>query len=176
MSTSPPTDRFIQALDSATTVLLDIPEYHDMAASDRLSAMYFILLDQLDAISVLVADFNQEASYWGSPFHKELRSRLGIVLEGPDVPGVNRLLGDAPIPRFLAAEFLVALIGTSLGDDSEDRQRSTALADRLLTLASTTLTSLIPTKVVEVGRYAVEAGYLPIDQLPIISTWFQEDE
>ena len=180
MSEPGATDLFQDAVTRAVSTLGNLPGLKEMPASERLLAFHFILLDELEATDMdtaaLASAFNDDASPWWSPFHKSVRKGLGIVAEAPDVPGVNRLIGTTEVARFLVTEFLVNLISTTLQDDSEDRQRSAALADRLLSLAATVLTSPVPGKAVDAGRYAIEAGYIPVERIPFISNWLKDNE
>ena len=89
-----------------------------------------------------------------------------------DVPGVNRMVSDTAPVRFVVAEIIVQLLSTSLADESDGRERSAALADRTLAWAASVLTSPVPGKSVDLVRYAVEAGYLPLNRIPGLSDIF----
>ena len=75
----------------------------------------------------------------------------------------------------MVAEMLVQLLSASLGDDSEGKQRSAALSDKVLAAAASVLASQIPQKTADVFRYAVEADYLPISNIPFVSDWLGMD-
>lgn len=171
---------FPATVEDALEQLRQIPEAKTFPVSERLTAFFFMLLDSMDALdddaAILGKTFNKQASGFTSAFHEALRHALTEVTEAQDVPGVNRIVADTAPARFVVAEMLVQLLSTSLHDDSEDRLRSAALADKMLAYAASVLSSPVPQKAVDVVRYAVEAGYLPVDRIPIVSDWFGSDE
>jgi hypothetical protein len=173
-----------------------IPQVESWPVSERLTAFFFILLDTLDGMKELRATsesggdssspgaepldfadvFRQEASGVTSAFHQELREALSGVTRAADVPAINRLVTDTAPARFLVAELLIQLISASLNDQTADRQRSAALADKTLAYAASVLSTPVPQKAVDVVRYSVEAGYLPLDKIPVIRDWFKTEE
>jgi hypothetical protein len=92
------------------------------------------------------------------------------------VPGINYVVVDTDVTRFVIAESIVQMIGTWLKDESSDRARATALIDRVLALLSEIMTNRVPERAVDLVRYAVEAGYLPLDRLPLIGDMFERDQ
>ncbi len=173
---------FADAVPTAREQLESIPEAADWPLSERLSAFFFILLDAVEEVATSEdADtpsgaFRREASGWFSPFQDKLRETLPVIGASSDVSGVNRWLAELAPNRAVVAETMVQLIQASLEDDSNERERSTALADRVLTVLSSVWSTPIPSQVVDVLRYSIEAGYLPLDRLPIIQSWFDTDE
>lgn len=145
----------------------------DWPVADRLTAFHFMLLDAWEAEGLSGTDFNREASGFFSPYHEALREALAHVAVAPDVPGVNRFVADTSAVRFVTAEIMVQLLSTALADTSEGRERSAALADRALAWVASLFTSPVPGRTVDLVRYAVEAGYLPLDRIPGISDWFR---
>lgn len=129
-------------------------------AQERLAAFFFMLLDGLEEAGIDASSFNRDASGFGSDFHEALRAQLEEVLDAVDVPGINRFVTDTTPARFIVAEILVQLLSTSLADDSEGRERSAALADKTLAWAASVVTNPVPSKTVDLARYAMEAGYL----------------
>ncbi len=160
---------------SALEDLKSIPDSDGFPVSERLTAFFFLLLDHVEAQDGR-SNFNEEASGFSSAFHESLRSALSVVMLAPDVPLVNRMVVDSAPSRFLVAEMLIQLISTSLEDDSEGKQRSAALSDKVLASAASILASPIAQKAVDVFRYAVEANYIPVSKIPVISEWFNADK
>ena len=159
-------------VDASYASLTDVPDAASWPASERLTAFFFMMLDSLEGAEVSASTFNREASGFSSSFQEALRARLVDVMNADDVPGVNRLLSDTAPVRFIVAEILVQLLSTSLSDDTDGRERSAALADRTLAWAASFLTSPVPGKSVDLVRYAVEAGYLPLNRIPGLSDLF----
>jgi hypothetical protein len=173
---------FADAVEEARVQLNGIPESGTWPLSERLSAFFFLLLDTVEEHAAGVEPeapaiaFRREASGWFSPFQEKLRSVLPEIGASSDVHGVNRWLAELAPNRAVIAEIMVQLLQSALEDDSEDRQRSAALADRVLTVLASVWSTPIPAQVIDVLRYSIEAGYLPLDKLPIIQSWFDGDE
>lgn len=172
---------FAEAVKQAQGQLATIEESGGWPLSERLSAFFFMLLDAVEEVAA-AADgdtparaFRREASGWFSPFQEELRGALPGIGASSDVHGVNRWLAELAPNRAVVAEVMVQLLQAALEDESEDRQRSAALADRVLTVLASVWSTPIPSQVVDLLRYSIEAGYLPLDKLPIIESWFESD-
>ncbi|MDA0683343.1 MAG: hypothetical protein O2797_03635 [Bacteroidetes bacterium] len=163
---------FEEAVAAAIEQLASIPGSSQWPVSERLTAFFFMLLDGVEESAEEPSDvFINEASGFSSDFQKALREALSDVVSGIDLPGVNRLITDTAPSRFVVAEMLVQLLEVALNDDSPERERSAALADRTLSFASSILTTPVPQKAVDLTRYAIEAGYLPIDKIPVVGDW-----
>ena len=171
---------FSGSVADALVQIRQIPESDTFPVSERLTALFFILLDNIEGLNPnpneLSVAFNRQASGFASRFHVALRGALSEVTDASDVPGVNRIVADTAPARFVVAEMLVQLLSSSLSDKSGDRLRSAALADKTLAFAASVLSSPVPQKAVDLVRYAVEAGYLPLDRIPLVSDWFGSDE
>ena len=163
---------FESTVSGALNDLDQIPGSEELPVSERLTAFFFVLLDRVEAVGH-PEEFKSDASGFTSAFHEALRTALSAVMLAPDVPLVNRLVTDSAPSRFIVAEMLVQLISTSINDTSEGKQRSAALSDKVLASAASFLASPIPQKAVDVIRYAVEAEYIPVSKIPIISDWFK---
>ena len=171
---------FVAAVHVALADLEQIPESSGLPVADRLTAFFFLLLDQIEGLesadqAALRASFSKEAAWFTSDFHEAVRTGLSAVMNSSDVPLVNRVLADSAPARFMVAEMLVQLLSASLGDDSEGKQRSAAPSDKVLAAAASVLASQIPQKTADVFRYAVEADYLPISNIPFVSDWLGMD-
>ena len=154
-----------------------IPDFDALPLQDRLGTFCFMLLDVLESrLPFVQATFEHQAARFGSQFHHSLREVLKTVLLAPNVPGINYVVVDTDVTRFVIAESVVQMIGTWLKDESNDRARATALIDRVLALLSEIMTNRVPERAVDLVRYAVEAGYLPLDRLPLIGDMFERDQ
>lgn len=152
----------------------DIPDLDTMPLQDRLGTFCFMLLDQLETrLDFVRATFRYHAARWSSPFHHRLRKALETELLAADVPGVNYVVVDTDATRFVIAESIVQMIQVWLDDESAEGERATALIDRVLALTAEIITNRVPQKTVDLVRYAVEAGYLPLDRLPFIGDLFK---
>jgi len=173
---------YANAVEQARAQLESIEEAASWPLSERLTAFFFMVLDAVEEQAVAVepdapaVTFRRDASGWFSPFQEALRSTLPVIGASSDVHGVNRWLAEWAPNRAAVAEVMVQLVQTSLEDDSEERQRSAALADRVLTVLASAWSTPIPAQVLDVLRYSIEAGYLPIDKWPFIRDWFGGDE
>lgn len=177
-----PGEPFAQAVADALAQLASVPGSDVWPLSERLSAFHFMLLDAVEVVALDIEPdaparaFRREASGFFSPFHEALRDALPAVGRASDVSGVNRWVADLPPNRLVVTEIMVQLVQAALEDDSEEGQRSAALADRVLTLLASVGATPIPQKLVDVIRYAIEAGYLPVDKLPWVGEWFARKE
>lgn len=170
-------DWYPYALHLVGEQLAGLPDYETLPLQDRLGTFCFMLLDVLESrLPFVQATFRHQAAGFGTPFHDRLQESLGQVLKAPNLPGVNTLLVDTGAARFVLAESVVQMIGAWLRDDSDDRARATALIDRILALLSEILTNRVPEKAIDLFRYAVEAGYLPLDRLPLVGELFRAQE
>ncbi len=156
-------DLFRTCVDRASANLSAATGSEEWPLRERLTAFFFMLLDAIEELDLpdVSAAFNRSASPFGSLFHEQLRQALNQLMDAPDVPALNRMLTSSAPSRFVAAETLVQLLATSLADASPDRQRSAALVDRTLDFVSTLIINPIPSKAVDLVRYAAEAGYVP---------------
>jgi len=174
-----------------------IPDADIWPVSERLTAFFFMILDALDGMKVEFAEtrpnaeeniseagfeharfaaaFKREASGFTTPFHEALREALSAVTRAPDVSSINRMITDTAPARLVVAEMIIQLLSASLLDDSKDRERSAALADKTLAYAASVLATPVPQKAVDVLRYSVEAGYLPLDRIPFVADWLKGD-
>ncbi|MFT4605454.1 MAG: hypothetical protein ACI9W4_002193 [Rhodothermales bacterium] len=145
-------------------------ELNPQTALDRAGAFTFIMLDLLEERSAYVEmTFRDYAAAWGSDFRSRLADVATTVLDAPDVPGINQVvLASGPLAA-PGVEIFVRLVNTWLNDKTEDRQRSTALIDKVVRYYASLATSSTATDGVDVIRYAVEAEYLP--RIPFVSDW-----
>ncbi len=162
------------AVDVVAVQASGIPEFDSLSLQDRLGTFCFMLLDVMEArLPFVTATYRHQAAPFGSEFQRRLRETLQTILRAPNVPGVNYLVVDTDVTRFIIAESIVQVIQTWLHDDTPDRARATALIDRVLSLLAEIMTNRVPEKAVDLVRYVVEAGYLPLDRLPLIGDIFQ---
>lgn len=183
MTTSPREGaHYAGAVAEAQQQLELIPDAANWPLSERLGAFFFLLLDAVEDRAVVddadhpAGAFRRSASGWFSPFQESLRDALPSIGVSNDVSGVNRWLAEFAPNRAVVAEVLVQLVQASLEDETEDRQRSAALADRVVAVLASVWSTPIPSQVVDVIRYGIEAGYLPLDKLPVIRSWFEEED
>jgi hypothetical protein len=184
-----PVDQFLdqfqgagQALSCAYLVLLDEAErvalsspLEETSTEERLATFCFVLLDVFEKHENFVrATFSNRASGLFSPFQDGLRSVLASLLDAPDLSGANRFLFNNGVVRFALAESIVQLLARWIEDDSTDKERSTALIDRVVAWWAEVVTTGIPDKSIDVLRYGVEAGYLPLDRIPFIRDWLSK--
>ncbi|MFT5142976.1 MAG: hypothetical protein ACI80V_001021 [Rhodothermales bacterium] len=147
-----------------------VAELQPPNVEERIGAFSFVMLDLLEERSAFThATFSGLAGQLGSPFRAALGSALGRLLDSDDVPAVNSVLLIAAPVRFVTVEAFLRLLNSWLEDDSEDRQRSTALLDKTVRFYSEIASNQTANKGVDVVRYAVEAGYLP--RIPFVSDW-----
>ena len=164
------------AVDLVTDESAAIPELANLPLQDRLGTFCFMLLDVLESRTEFVkATFLFQAAGFCTPFHRRLREGLKSVLRAVDIPGVNYFVVDSDATRFAIAESIVQMIGVWLKDESPDRARATALIDLILALHAEIMTNRIPERALDLFRYAMEAGYLPLDRLPLVGTLFRKD-
>ena len=170
-----PRQPYSDCIGSSVTGLQDIQGAETWPVSERLAAFFFMLLDAVEQTGAgqddAVDSFESEVGGVTSEYRSKLRSALTPVMDAADVPAVNRLVADTAPVRFLAAELMLHLLSTSLRDQSEHRQRSAALADKTLAFVASLLASPIADNGLDILRYCVEAGYLPVDRVPFISQW-----
>lgn len=179
MSSTRHSDRFAQAVPAALDQMKSIPGSDIWPLSERLSAFFFMLLDGVEEAALTMepgnalAAFRREASGFFSPFQDALRDTLPLVGRASDVGSVNKWVADLPPNRVVLAEAMVQLIQATLADTSEERQRSAALADRVLSLVASLGATPIPGRIVDVIRYSIEAGYVPLADFPGIGEWLK---
>jgi hypothetical protein len=143
-------------------VAADVPDYSRFTLQERLGTFIFILLDVLEQHESFVRSaFPSALSGPLNPFEGAVRGTLGEILDAGDIPTVNRIVVASTASRTVAAGGIVWLIRAWLSDDSEDRQRSTALIDRAVALMAAMMTNPVPQRGVDLLRYGIEAGYLP---------------
>ncbi|MBT8399600.1 MAG: TetR/AcrR family transcriptional regulator [Rhodothermia bacterium] len=165
------------AVDRVVEQMAEIPDLDRLPLQDRLGTFCFMLLDLLETrLDFVRPTYRYHAAGCGSPFHHRLRDALKVELSAADVPGVNYVVVDTEAARFVIAESIVQMIGVWLEDESPDRERATALIDRVLALLAEIMTNRVPQKTVDLVRYAVEAGYLPLDRVPFIGDLFRESK
>ncbi len=165
------------AVDRVVEQSAGIPELDNLPLQDRLGTFCFMLLDQFEPrLEFVRPTFRYHAACLNSPFHHRLREALRTELSASDVPGVNYFVLDTDATRFVIAESIMQMISVWLEDESADRERATALIDRILALLSAIMTNGVPQKMVDLVRYSVEAGYLPLDRLPFIGDLFKPPE
>ncbi|NNE34639.1 MAG: hypothetical protein HKN13_05360 [Rhodothermales bacterium] len=159
-------------LDQAESEVRSLPGFELLALEERLASYVFVLLDVFEQNRAFVnRTFDERAAGLFSPFQQGLREALSNLFQATDVSSTNRILFDNAPVRLALSESIVQVVNKWVEDDSENRERSTALVDRVVALWAELLTTGIPDRSVELFRYAVESGYLPIDQLPIVKDW-----
>ena len=88
-----------------------------------------------------------------------VREVLVRITDAPDIPGINRLTVDSSVARYVLAESVIQLVGASLRDATDDRQKSAALIDRTVALLAEVSTNRIPQRLIDLAKYSYEAGY-----------------
>jgi hypothetical protein len=164
------------AADQTMSLASAIPDFDSLPLQERVGAFCFVLLDVLEADAEFVsATFRSHAYAFGTPFQRAIREHLAVVLDARDVPVVNAVVVDTDAVRFLVSESIVQMVGQWIQDGSKDRARSTALIDKVLALTAELLANRLPERIVDLARYLVEAGYWPLDRVPVIGEWFRTD-
>lgn len=160
-------------VQQAAEMAAGVPNYDRFTLQERIGTFVFILLDVLEQHDRFVRlMFPGPLTGPLNPFEGAIRKVLPPILDASDVPLVNRP-GVTSIPSAAAAaNGIVWLVRAWINDESEDKQRSTALIDRALSLMAASMTNPVPQRGVDLLRYSVEAGYLPIGKLPFIGDWF----
>ncbi|NNF03239.1 MAG: hypothetical protein HKN17_02130 [Rhodothermales bacterium] len=154
-----------------------VPEYDRFTLQERLGTFVFILLDVIERHESFVRQ-TLPSPLTGplNPFEGSVRRVLRPILDAVDVPSVNRFGVTSAPSAAVAANGIVWLIRAWIRDDSEEKQRSTALIDRSLSLMAASMTNPVPQRGIELLRYGVEAGYLPLDRIPVVGDWFRPDQ
>jgi hypothetical protein len=162
-------------LGQATEAMDGLGGLKDADLNEKLSTLIFILLDVFEEnVEYVDATFSRYASGFSSRFQKDLKEWLSNLLQSEDVPGANQFLFDNKATLFVLSESIVQMIKLWLKDDTEQHDKSIALIDRSVSLWSEILTSGVPQRSVELVKYGVEAGYLPIKDLPFVGEWFRD--
>jgi AcrR family transcriptional regulator len=142
----------------------------ELPFEERIGAFCFVMLDLIEEhLPFAQATFNQCAARWGSPFRRNVGMQLRRLLAAPDVPGINQAILETEPGLFAIVEAYVNALKAWLKDESEGRQRATALMDKLIGLLGAAASSATLEKGIDVTRYAVTAGFLP--RIPLISDW-----
>lgn len=166
---------YTECVNIAVSGLQNADAAHVWPVSERLGAFFFLLLDAIEEAgrddSDMSDSFDGAVGGVASEFRKSLRSALAMVMDASDIPGVNRLVTETAPVRFVVSELIIQLLSTSVADTTEDGQRSAALADKTIAFAASLLASPVASNAVDLARYSVEAGYLPVDRIPFISEW-----
>ncbi len=162
-------------MDEADITAGNVPGFESMLVEERLATICFVLLDVFEQHENFVAaTFANRATGFFSPFQERLRESIATLLDAPDLSGTNRVLfNNAPI-RLAISESIVQVLSRWVADDSDDKERSTALIDRVVAWWSEVLTNGIADRSLDLIRYSVEAGYLPIDKLPFVRDWLNK--
>ena len=157
------TDRLAETVDQARSI--EAPT--GATFGERIEALTFILLDSLEPFpGVDKRLFRRYAAPLRSTFREDLVEALQSVTASSDVPAVNRVVVDAGVSRWVLAETIIRLVEESLADESANRSRSAALADRSLALASAVATDQVAQRVTDLIRYAWEADYFAFPRSP----------
>lgn len=163
-------------VEQASEMAAGVPNIDRFTLQERLGTFVFILLDVLEQhIRFVRMTFPSPLTGPLNPFEGAVRKVLPPILDSDDVPAVNRLGVTSMPSAAAAASGIVWLIRAWIGDDSDERQRSTALIDRSLSLMAAAMTNPVPQRGFDLMRYAVEAGYLPLDRIPVVGTWFRPE-
>lgn len=167
---------FIAYVDESSEHATSLPGWPDMPIEERFATFVFLLLDVLAERESVVQDtFKPFASSYFSDFQTTLRSRVSTLIDSADVSGINQTLLDNGPVRVAVADSIVRLVGLWLEDDSTDKERSIALIDRTIAWWADIFANPVPDTTLELLRYAVEAGYVPVKSLPFIGQWFKSD-
>ncbi|MBO6779441.1 MAG: hypothetical protein JJ896_07285 [Rhodothermales bacterium] len=151
--------------------LATVAELAPPGPEERFGAFAFVMLDLLEEdLGYATATFDRYASPWGSPFRARLGSALDEMLDIDRVPGINRAVLSGTPSAFVTVQTFVTLIQAWLDDDSDDRERSTALLDRLVRFYAELAANQTASRGLDVLRYAAEAGYIP--GASMVGDWF----
>jgi len=163
-------------VEQAAEMAAGVPNFDQFTLQERLGTFVFILLDVLEQNARFI-----EAAYPSpltgplNPFEGAIRKVLPSILDAPDVPTVNRF-GVTSVPSAAAAANGIGwLIRAWISDESEEKQRSTALIDRSISFMAASMANPVAQRGVDLVRYGVEAGYLPLSRFPIIGDWFSSE-
>lgn len=163
--------RFV--VQQAAEMAAGVPNYDRFTLQERIGTFVFILLDVLEQHDRFIRlMFPGPLTGPLNSFEGAVRNVLPPILDASDVPSINRV-GVTSIPSAAAAaNGIVWLVRAWINDGSAEKQRSTALIDRALSLMAASMTNPVPQRGVDLLRYGVEAGYLPLGKLPFIGDWF----
>jgi AcrR family transcriptional regulator len=163
-------DYFARCLERRNELLSEVPDVESMPLEERVGTYLFMLLDLFEADGDFAPrTFAKRAGRWGSPFRTLLDQDVAALLESTDVPGVNRFaLTWMPI-RAVLVEALVDTIELWLADESPERERATALVDRLVAFCAELATSRGLERGLDIARYAAGAGYIPF-----VGGWYDQ--
>ncbi len=146
----------------------------DMSFEERIGAFSFMMLDLFEErLPLAQRQFDKHAARWGSPFRAQVGVQVQIMLDAKDVPGINQLALQSEMGLFAIVETFVTAVKAWLRDESDSRERATALVDKLVGLLGAGASSRTFERGVDVFRYAVSAGYLP--RIPLLSDWLMGD-
>ena len=163
---------YVLLVDEAEQKARALPGFELLAFEERMATFVFLLLDEFESNEAFVRrTFSARAAGAFSPFQGALRAVLADIMNAADVCSANRAFLGAPPVSFAMSESVVQVVDRWLSDESTDRQRSTALIDRVVSWWAAVATSDIAEKSVDLVRYGVEAGYLPIGKIPIVRDW-----
>lgn len=139
-----------------------VAELAPATVEDRLGAFAFVMLDLLEEEPEFVSmAFDDYAALWGSAYRAALAETLPRILESGEIPAVNQFVLTAPPSSWVAVEAFVRMVQAWVDDRSDNRDRSTALIDRLVRFYAEIATNQTVSRGIDVVRYAAEAGYIP---------------
>lgn len=163
---------YVLLVEDAERKAHELAGFDLFAFEERLATFVFVLLDEIEQHEQFVRrTFAARGDGVWSPFQDALRAVLSDLLSAADVFSANRAMLSMPPAKYAMSESVVQLVDRWLSDDSADRQRSTALIDRVVSWWASVATSDVAEKSLDLIRYGVEAGYLPIGKIPVVRDW-----
>ncbi len=165
-------------IDQYRLVCEAIEGYDAFSLEERLSTFIFVLFDFLEEQFDFVTEtFDDDVVHYGtgSPFRKELNALFRELLDTEDVPPVNRFFTDQKLLHtFLTHQYLF-LVSYWLKDESPQREKTVALADKLVAFLVELVTFRGIERGVDLAKYLVNVGIIEIDKIPFVGTWFNDE-
>lgn len=165
-------------IEEYKTVRNAIDGYDSFSLEEQVSTFVYMMFDFLQEQRLYVKHSFHKMMLGGvgSEFRTELGSLFKEFLDNDDVPMANRVItGFGPLHTFIAYQYLL-LIKFWLSDESDDQQKSLALAEKLIAFFVDVASFRGIDRGVELFKYMVNADVLGLGHLPFVGSFFKKDK
>ena len=169
---------YVLCLAEYRTVRAAIGGYESFTLEERLSTFIYVMFDFLEEQQAFVAQTFEEyvMDDHTARFRKEVKALFRELLDTDDVPTTNRFFTDRDLLHgFLTNQYLL-LVSYWIKDESPQREKTVALADKLVAFFAELATFRGIERGVDLVKYLVNIDLIDLDNIPFVGRWFEREE
>ncbi len=170
---------YVLCLAEYRTVRGAIDGYEGFTLEERLATFVFVMFDFLEEQEAFVKRTFEEyvvEDCGTSRFRKEVKALFRELLDTDDVPTTNRFFTNKALLHGFLTNQYIFLVSYWINDESAQREKTVALADKLVAFFAELATFRGIERGVDLAKYLVNVGIINVENIPFVGQWFESEE